>query len=89
MTNEAFAACLSHILVPSTGKFLLLTSTSVTNLSSIYSSLLAPGMTELFEISDRLQPTHAGGFANAYGSWLSWTPDEGALEKALVWEDEE
>lgn len=89
MTNEAFAAALGHILRPSTGRFLVLTSTSVTNLSSIYRPLLQPNTPELVETTDRLRVAHAGGIANGFGSWLSWQPEPELLEKALDWTDEE
>lgn len=88
MTNQAFATALSHLLTPSTGRFLILTSTSVPNLSPTYAHLLQPGTPELVETSDRLQVAHAGGIANGFGSWLSWRPEEAVLEEALTWEEE-
>lgn len=88
VTNEAFATCLEAILAPG-GRMLLLTSTSVTNLSRIYKGVLQEGITELLETSERLQVAHAGGIANGFGSWLSWRPEPELLERALTWEDEE
>lgn len=73
VTNKKLARTLSHILHPTKGRLVLLTSTSVEHLfPDIYGS--AP-LGPLYK--SRIKVSHAGGIANNFGVWTSWKMKEG------------
>ncbi|GAA6063515.1 hypothetical protein JCM10212_004728 [Sporobolomyces blumeae] len=66
ITNKHLSAGLKNLLKPD-GKLILLTSTSVSALPTIYAS---PPLGPLNETS--LQVSHEGGIANEFRVWTSW-----------------